>query len=319
MAEYPPEEWLVEQILPAGEFHVIGGPSGGGKTTLIMQLVTDWTAGRPVFGYSSYPRPFVYVSLDRGEKSLRRTLRRCGIDPDTFPYVCPLSTTKPVLGFQDLVEHFIKPRFPEVIAAGGVIIIEGVTTLMPGAGKANDYTATFKFFSYLSAFCSETGISIIGVMHSPKMRESERYLNPRQRLMHSVAIGAIAETIILSEPSFESPIKLDRIVTVLPRNAPEQEFRMRLDENGMHQPATEPEIVKAMGEDAQASELLDLWLTPKPVGYEFKSGELVDEMKLLGVSRRTVFNWLPQAEADGRIESIKHGYWRKLAPKPLDR
>lgn len=313
--DYQPEEWLVEQILPAGEFHVIGGPSGGGKTTLIMQLVTDWTAGRPVFGYASYPRPFVYVSLDRGEKSLRRTLRRCGIDPDTFPYICPLSTTKPVLGFQDLVEHFVKPRFPEVIAAGGVIIIEGVTTLMPGAGKANDYTATFKFFSYLSAFCSETGISIIGVMHSPKMRESERYLNPRQRLMHSVAIGAIAETIILSEPSFESPIKLDRIVTVLPRNAPEQEFRMRLDENGMHQPAPVEEAAKVNKGELKASQKFDLHIAGLEVGTEFTTGNILEELSG-DMSERTIKNGLVQAEADKRIERVSHGRWRKVGPAP---
>lgn len=314
MTSFPPEEWLVEQILPAGEFHIIGGPSGGGKTTLITQVVTEWAAGRPVFGYTSHPRPFAYVSLDRGERSLHRTLRRCGIDPSTFPYVSPLSTTTPVVGIQSLLKDFVLPKFPDIVAASGVLIIEGITTLMPATSKANDYSQTFKFFAWVSAFCNETGISIIGVMHSPKMRESERYLNPRQRLMHSVAIGAIAETIILSEPSFESPIKLDRIVTVLPRNAPEQEFHMRLDEHGMHQPVVDNELHKAVDEDATASEVLDLWLTPKEVGYEFDTSNLVNEMHSLGVSRRTVFNWITQAIADNRIESVKRGRYRKLAP-----
>jgi len=308
---YPPEEWLVERILPAGELHIIGGPSGGGKTTLIMQLVTDWAAGRSVFGYASHPRPFVYISLDRNEKSLRRTLQRCGVDPDTFPYICPLSTTNPILGFKDLIDNFVKPRFPEVLA-GGVIIIEGITTLMPGSGKANDYTATFKFFSWLSAYCSETGISLLGVMHSPKMKESERYLNPRQRLMHSVAIGAIAETIILSEPSFESPIKLDRIVTVLPRNAPEQEFHMRLDEHGMHQPAPDPEKPKS---ELKASQKFDLYIAGLDVGTEFTTGSIVEALSI-DMSERTIKNGLAIAEANKRIERLAHGRWRKIGPVP---
>jgi hypothetical protein len=313
MAEYPPDEWLVEQILPTAEFHIIGGPSGGGKTTLIMQLMVEWAAGRPIFGYTSHPRPFAYVSLDRGERSLIRTLHRCGVDPATFPYVCPRKRKKPIVGFEDLVYNFVVPKYHGV----SVLVIEGITTLMTGNSKANDYNAAFKFFGDIAAWCNEEDITVIGVMHSPKMRESERYLNPRQRLLHSVAIGAIAETIILSEPSFESPVKLDRIVTVLPRNAPEQEFRMRLDEHGMHQPATDPEITKAMGEDAKASEMLDLWLKPKEPGCEFKSGDLVDEMKPLGIGRSTVFSWLLQAQEDHCIEPVKHGWYRKVSHSKL--
>jgi len=316
--DYQPEEWLVEQILPAGEFHIIGGPSGGGKTTLCSQLMMEWSAGRPVFGYTSHPRPFVYISLDRGERSLIRTLRRCGIDTKTFPYICGLGTgtgsaQKAPTCLDDLLK-LILAKFPDVLNPKnpGLIIIEGISTLMPSKAKANDYNETFRFYAYLSAWCNETGVTVIGMMHSPKMKESERYLNPRQRLMHSVAIGAIAETIILSEPSFESPIKLDRIVTVLPRNAPEQEFHMRLDEHGMHQPVPVSEEPKG---ELKASQKFDLYIAGLEVGTEFTTGNILEALSG-DMSERTIKNGLSIAEANKRIERLGHGRYRKIGPVP---
>jgi hypothetical protein len=320
MAERPPDKWLIDQILPAGELHIIGGPSGAGKTTWLLQMLTEWSAGRPVFGYDSHPGQFAYVSLDRGERSFRRTLRRCGLDPDTFPYVCGLSSTKPVTSFEGLLELVI-PRFPALDNA--LLVIEGIATLLPSKAKAIDYNQMFRFFANLSAYCNELGITILGVMHSPKMKETEMYLNPRQRLLHSVAIGGVVETIILVEPDHRHPIERDRIITVLPRNAPEQAFHMKLDEHGMLQYDPKANEEAALAEEqevgsrsAKAGEILNVWLLQQTVGYEFTPSYLTAEMKPLGVSRRSVFNWITQWEADSKVECISYGLYRKIAPKP---
>jgi hypothetical protein len=313
MKTYSPEEWLVDEILPTAEFHIVGGPSGGGKTTLILQMMADWQAGKPLFGHASHSRPFAYVSLDRGEKSLRRTLERCGVDPNTFPYVCPRRRKKPIAGFEDLIFNFVHPKFPKA----SVIVVEGIASMMTGTNnKASDYSAAFKFYGDIAALCNEEGLTVIGVMHSPKMKESERYLNPRQRLLNSVAIGGIAETIILSEPNFESPTKLDRIVTLLPRNAPEQEFRMRLDENGMHQPAPveDSPAIAAADKELKASQIFDMALGTYKEGDEFSTGQFIKDLKDLGISERSIYNGLAQASADGRIETAGRGRWRKITP-----
>jgi len=311
MKTYSPEEWLVDEILPTAEFHIVGGPSGGGKTTLILQMMADWQAGKPLFGHASHSRPFAYVSLDRGEKSLRRTLERCGVDPDTFPYVCPRRRKKPIAGFEDLIFNFVHPKFPHA----SVIVVEGIASLMTGNSKASDYSAAFKFFGDIAAFCNEEDITIIGVMHSPKMKETERYLNPRQRLLNSVAIGGIAETIILSEPDFENPTKLDRIVTLLPRNAPEQEFHMRLDENGMHQPAPVEEATKSGKGEPKASQKFDLYVAGLEVGTEFTTGSILEALSG-DMSERTIKNGLVIAEANKQIERLGHGRYRKIGPVP---
>jgi AAA domain len=321
MTEFPPDKWIVDQILPAGELHIVGGPSGAGKTTWLMQFLTEWSAGRPIFGYDSRPGPFIYVSLDRGEPSFRRTLRRLGIDPDTFPYICGLSSTKPVGSFEDVLE-LVKTKFSGKLE-GVTIVIEGISTLLPPKAKAIDYNQMFRFFAKLSAYCNELGITIIGVMHSPKMKETEMYLNPRQRILHSVAIGGVVETIILVEPDHRHPIDKKRIITVLPRNAPEQEFQMNLDGNGMlrYDPKAAEEAALAAEEDAggkatKAGEILNVWLLQAAVGYVFTTSYLTAEMNPLGVSRRSVFNWVNLWELKGKVECVSHGLYRKLAPKP---
>lgn len=322
MAVFPPDEWLVDAILPAGELHIVGGPSGAGKTTWLLQFLTEWSAGKPIFGYDSHPTTFAYISLDRGERSFRRTLRRCGLDPDEFPYVCGLRSSKPIVSFEDILT-MVTPRFGK--AQNPLLVIEGITTLLPTKAKSIDYNTMFRFFANISAYCNELGITIIGVMHSPKMKETEMYLNPRQRLLHSVAIGGVVETIILVEPDHRHPIDKKRIITVLPRNTSEQEFHMVLDEHGMLQydPKADEESALAQEQEtgsksSKAGEILNLWLFGVPVGFEFTPSYLTAEMKELGVSRRSTFNWITQWEATGKIESIAHGLYRKLALKPPD-
>lgn len=311
----PSDEYFVDQIFPRGELHIIGGPSGGGKTTWSTQFSMDWSAGKPIFGFESYPLPYAYVSLDRGERSLCRTLRRCGVDPATFPYIPGLRLNNPIDSLAKLLP-LVNSTYPAVLNEAGLIIIEGISTLMPGTAKANDYHMAFKFFAQLSAWCNEYGVTLIGMMHSPKMKESERYLNPRQRLLHSVAIGGVVETIVLVEPNFETPTKRDRVITLLPRNASEQEFYVAFNEHGVLVPTEKPAApaVEEAERELKAGELFDLFIITVPVGERFTTSEALGQLhKIAGVARSTVFSYITQAAADGRIASIgKRGEWCRL-------
>lgn len=301
------ENWIVEDILPDGELHIIGGPSGGSKTTFLFQFITDWRSGKPIFGHTSHSRPFIYISLDRGEKSVRRTLQRCGIDPDTFPHLSLIRTENPVESFKHLQKEIMKVS-PEVITNNGVIFVEGLTTLAPSTAKASDYASMARWIAYLSALCNETGITIFGIMHSPKTKQSERYMNPRQRVLGSVAIGGFTETMILVEPDENYPTGNRRTVTLLPRNAPEEVFFMVLDSKGM---LVEAPPDQEENEHLRGQKLLDRWLKKLPAGFEFSTGELMVVADELDVGDTTVKRWMHVKLSKLELERISHGKYRK--------
>src|SRR4051812_25576556 len=76
-------EYLVDKLLPKYQLHLIGGPSGAGKTTWLFQQIEEWRNGRDVLGHKSNPEPFVYVACDRSIDNLEQTRLRTGTAP--FP------------------------------------------------------------------------------------------------------------------------------------------------------------------------------------------------------------------------------------------
>src|SRR5690242_1448332 len=73
---------LIDRILPVHEVHILGGPSGAGKTRWLFQMLQEWKAGNSVLGYASNPVPYAYVSTDRSRESVKRTCEDLGIDPN---------------------------------------------------------------------------------------------------------------------------------------------------------------------------------------------------------------------------------------------
>jgi hypothetical protein len=86
------------------------------------------------------------------------------------------------------------------------------------SGATNDYRSVADFLANLTSLCVREDITIIGVMHSPKMKEDEAYGNPRQRISGSVAWAAYCETVVLVEPVSPDDPNSPRRLLILPRN-----------------------------------------------------------------------------------------------------
>src|SRR5580692_9374540 len=83
----PSDHFIVDQILPKFETHLVGGPSHSGKTTLIFQTIERWRNRKDVFGHASFPLPFCYLACECASGTVHSTLKRVGIDPETFPFL----------------------------------------------------------------------------------------------------------------------------------------------------------------------------------------------------------------------------------------
>ncbi len=187
------EKFIIDKILPAGELHLIGGASGIGKTTWLLQWLRDWSEGKPIFGYDSFPCPFVYVSFDRGVLTLDRTLRRIGMADWDFP-----AYDVSELGLVDYEISDIVRRFP----TARLFVIEGFQALLPDTSKGRGQNKEEMLWSVeVRRKILSQGITILGITHSPKMKQGEAYASTRSRFLGSNSLLASTGTLI----SFDVP------------------------------------------------------------------------------------------------------------------
>ncbi len=219
-------EYLIESILPAGEVHLLGGPSGSGKTRLLFDTLLDWEQGKDVFGYKSHPVNWVYVATDRSIESVHRTLASMGISKERLKII-------PAFGKDEKTFCQIMTAISDIEAELAVIEAFGKFVEPPGRSRQVD-----QFLSACSAATSNrkehrNGLTIIGVVESPKMKPSEKYELPRQRISGAASWGHFSDTVILVEPSdFKNATNTQRTVTICPRNSKELVLAGGFSESG---------------------------------------------------------------------------------------
>lgn len=203
------QEYLIETIFPCGEIHLVGGPTGAGKTRWLLDMLLAWQQGKSVLDYKSYPCPWLYVSSDRSEKSVLRTLKTMQIDPTKIPMLSAMDKRLTLSQILDCVQE----------RAAKLVVIESFGNFVdpPGLG-----VQVRNFFYSLRPILNQAELTIIGVMESPKMKPKDKYENPRQRISGVATWGHYADTIVLVEPMNAKKANSNRMLTVCPRNAPEQ-------------------------------------------------------------------------------------------------
>jgi RecA-family ATPase len=219
-----PYAYLIEDLLPTHEVHLLAGPSGAGKTRWLFQMLLEWQQGLPVLGKKSYPCEWVYVSGDRSRDSVTRTLGGMGIDPDKVPLVPAWDDH---MGINEIFDEIQKSG-----ASFAIIEAFGSFVEPPGNGKC-----VKQFLQRCDRFMKLAECTILGIVESPKLKPYERYENPRQRVSGAAAWAHFSETIFLVEPDDLSvPDNPHRTLTVCPRNGPGMTFNMVFDSSGRLQP-----------------------------------------------------------------------------------
>ncbi len=287
-------EFIIAEILPAREVHLLGGPSGAGKTTLLFQLIAEGIRnGTPVFGKETQPVSMCYAACDRSHASIKRTLKRIGVE-NQIPYFS-IHKTKHIRTLLAVINEARK-----LVPGVRLLFIDALGVLVP-EGKINDYKIVGDFLTDATTLCESMDITIIGLVHSPKSKEGERYLNPRQRVMGTVAWGGFCETVILIEPTEEGD---DRVVQVLPRNAEDTVFNYAFDGG----------ILKEVSPDGLVYDLLDRELMPKiKPDTPMSRLEIVELVSQLGIkcSMKSIERWLKAKVTDGILEKIARGQYRR--------
>jgi hypothetical protein len=293
-------EYLIDQIFPRNEVHLLGGPSGAGKTTWLFQtLIDDWQQSKPVLGYNSFPVPWVYISGDRSGRSALRTLHRCGYAPGRLRLWSAVD-----MGRRKLLEAI--PEVLKLEPRPQLIVVEGIATMLPKGMSYNRNEDVAEFLTHLTRGCQLEDLDILGIVHSPKMKEGMRYLNPRERIMGAAAWAGYSETIVLIEPDEEATTEASslRKLGLLPRNAPVKWLSLQFNKDG-----------RLVEVDASLNDaLFDGFLGSMKAGTEFKRA---DAVKVLGpsMSESTIDRMLKAALDQGyldRRDKLGYGVRHKI-------
>lgn len=291
------DEHVIPDIMPTCELHLIGGPSGSGKTTLSFQLMQIMQEGGEWLGKTIAPQPSVYIACDRSSRATSRTMSRVGIKLDFVP-VYGLADSPAIV---DLVSYLSKvmKEHPET----KIIWIDGIASETP-EGKINDYKIVAGFLKRLTLFAYKNNVTLIGLVHATKCKEGERLLNPRQRILGSVAWASYSDTIVIVEPEDpENPADDKRTVMVCPRNAPGIKQTYKFDASGR--------LIECASTQEQIQQfVLDSW--NPPVGLEFTTKDAIQQAKERNQSDATAERWLKAHLADKVLERTGRGIYKVI-------
>ena len=225
----PHNEYVLAPILgsgegwfPLGDPSLIGGPSGGSKTTLMIALLEAQRRSESYLGHPSYGMPYLVLMADRGKNAHLRTMERMGLNPDDVPIkFLPMVQGEPAV-------QAILAKIEECEALPRVVFIEGCDMLVADASKLQ---VVAPFMRSLQSIASRYHLAIVGSVGSAKQRIGEGYTSKRDHIFGSIGWGRASETIVVMQYVEGDDTDLRRIVSVLPRNAAAEKFKMML-ENG---------------------------------------------------------------------------------------
>ncbi len=144
-------------------------------------------------GFASHPVPWAYVSGDRLLIEAQDTIKGLGL---------PLDEIKIIPAFGKDNKNWRETLIAASALGIGLLVWEGFGDLVPPPGMKHQVR---EFLSSVSACCCEvtsdfpSGLTIIGIMESPKMKPAERYSSPRERISGVASWGYHTSTVMLIE------------------------------------------------------------------------------------------------------------------------
>jgi len=211
--------YLIDDLLPENVVHLLGGPSGAGKTRWLINSLIEWRKGRPVLDKPSHPGKWLYISSDRGADEVNRMLERMQVDKSLVPLIPAFG--KDYKNINEIMDIIVreKPKLTVIEAFGSFL-------------DSNSKKEVKAYLNRCKRFCDEAQTTIIGVVESPKMTPNKFYENPRQRISGVADWGHFASTIMIAE--FENPKNPNgaRRLWICPRDYPSVERLFTFDFHG---------------------------------------------------------------------------------------
>jgi len=204
-----------EGWFPRGNVSLIGGPSGGSKSTFMIDLLQVQHRGEDFLFHKTFGMPYLILAADRGEGAAKRTAKRMHYDLKTTPFgYLPIAD----FSINNIVQE-IEKRDP----LPAVVFIEGCDMLVENASKME---VVAPFLDALSKIAKHYYIAIVGSVGSPKQKVGEGYVAKRDSIFGSQVWGRQSETIIAMQYPEGDDTDSRRVVSGLLRNGHAEKYKM---------------------------------------------------------------------------------------------
>lgn len=280
------------------QVHLFAGSSGTGKTTVLFQLIDCMKRGEPFFGRPTQWHPTVYATIDRTELETELTAERVGLPRDFVPhYRFKFVRADPEDKDDHRIERLIlgcKNLHPDM----KILIIDGIT-LFAVHGKINDYQEMAGWYQRIGDFARDHDICIIGVTHTPKQREGNKILDPRQMIIGSSSQGGCSGSLFVIESTGKDRWKMH----ILPRDLPEDDIEITKDDRGrlIEVPST------ANNRESTALAIIGAFAPDAPI----PAAVLLEKFKESGIGRSKAFQAISLLYAQGKIYKPSYGHYAR--------
>jgi hypothetical protein len=242
--------------------------------------------------------PWCFISGDRPQEEVEEMLSDLGWGLRELRGIYPINDKTYGDGLHALLEQAIqyKPEF---------IFIEGLAFLLGAKHDQKDYGSTAHQLAYMTWMCIKGGFTILGSLHSPKMKPDAVYENPREHMLGSVSWGGFSSTDIIVRPRDPLGIDTTRDLYIYPRNAPPEQWSFEMDSHGV------PTSFRMSGQQANSgATVAALFLLRRKSGEVFRTSEFVEFCTLEGFSNASSERYLKKLESEGYVTRVAHGQYR---------
>jgi len=247
-----PDEYLVlskgqgyEGWFPRDEISLIASPSGMGKTTWGLEMLTSIEKRQPIFGHNvNGGYAFGILLHDRSQGSFRRTLKRMGLSKEDRAQLLRRIKHVSVHG-KDACKLFLE-EFGRLVAANPQLKVWFIEGLDFCVYKATDKAEVSVLLDGLQQIAESYGLFIIGTVGSPKQKIKDRYALCRDNIYGTEAWGRKTETVIILQLSDPNDNNSARVCDVLVRQGRNEQYDLEFNEGKLVEvvpvPLTEADV-----------------------------------------------------------------------------
>jgi hypothetical protein len=293
------DKWVVDPLdkrdgwFPAREVSLVGGGSGSGKTYWVMTMLEQSRIGADFLGHKTVARDYRVLMHDRGVGAMRRTLAALGLSAEAKERVIRLSPKQQGLQPGEVLDALCE-RNPGV----EVWFIEGLDFWFPDVLKMS---VVAPILDALHRVATRRNIVVLATVGAPKEKIIEGKANARyygrDALFGSAALARKVDTVVLISKTDMDDENAPRQYTICKRNGGQERFWMSfVDDNlcAVDRPESKERVYA--GPPSKAG------LLKRNVFAKFKIGDRITYSPELGVAKKTYYDWLPTAVADGFVE-----------------
>lgn len=197
---------IIETILPAEEVSILAAPSGGGKTTLIMQMLAAYISGEQTFlGQRLAPNvQWGYLANDHAWKMYEDTASRVGLDTAKLPHISVMDDESIDLEiFRTDSLRVLEQCLLRLIDQGvNAVIVDTLVSFFGSDVKA--YNQNAYALLRIGRFCRKHKLTILGTHHTTKARTDFGFKRPQDRISGSMSLLGFSSTQLCLVPPDET-------------------------------------------------------------------------------------------------------------------